>query len=241
MKLTIEQEVSGRAGEIEGNPIVSKREIKTTVMAEDGATVVLGGLIDEDVQESESKVPLLGDIPILGHLFKSTSVTKQKRNLMVFIKATIVKQGSDIDGISKTKYNYIRAEQLKRQEEGIRLMPMTDQVVLPEWDDSLALPPTFDEYMHTQQKPAAGAAEPGGGGGRHAVARRPGQPARLAHRRRRHHALPADRTARPASHHEPGPSLCRGRVRGHRHADRLRRRHQPLQHQERRGRDPGEP
>ena len=112
------------------------------------------------MQESESKVPLLGDIPILGHLFKSTSVTKQKRNLMVFIKATIVREGSAISGISKTKYNYIRAEQLKRQEEGIRLMPMTDQVVLPEWDDSLALPPTFDEYMNKQQQPAAGAAEP---------------------------------------------------------------------------------
>ncbi|GAA0565945.1 type II secretion system secretin GspD [Rheinheimera aquimaris] len=160
VQLTIEQEVSSIGGATAVDITINKREIKTTVMADDGATVVLGGLIDEDVQESESKVPLLGDIPILGHLFKSTSVTKQKRNLMVFIKATIVREGSAISGISKTKYNYIRAEQLKRQEEGIRLMPMTDQVVLPEWDDSLALPPTFDEYMDKQQQPAAGAAEP---------------------------------------------------------------------------------
>lgn len=160
VQLTIEQEVSSIGGATAVDITINKREIKTTVMADDGATVVLGGLIDEDVQESESKVPLLGDIPILGHLFKSTSVTKQKRNLMVFIKATIVREGSAISGISKTKYNYIRAEQLKRQEEGIRLMPMTDQVVLPEWDDSLALPPTFDEYMNKQQLPAAGAAEP---------------------------------------------------------------------------------
>lgn len=160
VQLTIEQEVSSIGGATAVDITINKREIKTTVMADDGATVVLGGLIDEDVQESESKVPLLGDIPILGHLFKSTSVTKQKRNLMVFIKATIVREGSAISGISKTKYNYIRAEQLKRQEEGIRLMPMTDQVVLPEWDDSLALPPTFDEYMNKQQPPAAGAAEP---------------------------------------------------------------------------------
>ena len=160
VQLTIEQEVSSIGGATAVDITINKREIKTTVMADDGATVVLGGLIDEDVQESESKVPLLGDIPILGHLFKSTSVTKQKRNLMVFIKATIVREGSAISGISKTKYNYIRAEQLKRQEEGIRLMPMTDQVVLPEWDDSLALPPTFDEYMNKQQQPAAGAAEP---------------------------------------------------------------------------------
>ncbi|MGI5310171.1 type II secretion system secretin GspD [Rheinheimera sp. WS51] len=152
VQLTIEQEVSSIGGATAVDITINKREIKTTVMADDGATVVLGGLIDEDVQESESKVPLLGDIPILGHLFKSTSVTKQKRNLMVFIKATIVREGSAISGISKTKYNYIRAEQLKREEEGIRLMPRSKQVVLPEWNDSLELPPTFDEYMQSEQK-----------------------------------------------------------------------------------------
>lgn len=161
VQLTIEQEVSSIGGATAVDITINKREIKTTVMADDGATVVLGGLIDEDVQESESKVPLLGDIPILGHLFKSTSVTKQKRNLMVFIKATIVRDGSAISGISKTKYNYIRAEQLKRDEEGIRLMPFTKQVVLPEWDDSLTLPPTFDEYMNKQGTPAAATEQPG--------------------------------------------------------------------------------
>ncbi|WP_166838173.1 type II secretion system secretin GspD [Rheinheimera pleomorphica] len=159
VQLTIEQEVSSIGGATAVDITINKREIKTTVMADDGATVVLGGLIDEDVQESESKVPLLGDIPVLGHLFKSTSVSKKKRNLMVFIKATIVREGSAISGISKTKYNYIRAEQLKREEEGIRLMPFTKQVVLPEWDDSLSLPPTFDEYM--QQQPVTDGTKPG--------------------------------------------------------------------------------
>jgi general secretion pathway protein D len=151
--LTIEQEVSSIGGATAVDITINKREIKTTVMTDDGATVVLGGLIDEDVQESESKVPILGDIPLLGHLFKSTSVTKQKRNLMVFIKATIVRDGSAISGISKQKYNYIRAEQLKRDAEGIRLMPLTKQAVLPEWDDSLTLPPTFERFMEEQQLP----------------------------------------------------------------------------------------
>lgn len=154
MQLTIEQEVSSIGGATAVDITINKRELKTTVMVDDGATVVLGGLIDEDVQESESKVPLLGDIPILGHLFKSTSVTKQKRNLMVFIKATILKEGSELSGISKTKYNHIRAEQLKREQAGIRLMPNTEQVVLPEWDDSLTLPPTFDQYMNKPQPDA---------------------------------------------------------------------------------------
>ncbi|CAM3931458.1 type II secretion system secretin GspD [Rheinheimera salexigens] len=159
VQLTIEQEVSSIGGATAVDITINKREIKTTVMADDGATVVLGGLIDEDVQESESKIPLLGDIPFLGHLFKTTSVTKQKRNLMVFIKATIVREGSAISGISKEKYNYIRAEQLKRDEEGIRLMPNTKQVILPEWNDALELPPTFDEYMQKQQPEGLSATE----------------------------------------------------------------------------------
>lgn len=152
VQLVIEQEVSSIGGATAVDITINKREIKTTVMADDGATIVLGGLIDEDVQESESKVPLLGDIPVLGHLFKSTSVSKRKRNLMVFIKASIVRDGNAINGISKQKYNYIRAEQLKRDEEGIRLMPFTSQAVLPEWDDTLKLPPSFEEYMEQQNK-----------------------------------------------------------------------------------------
>lgn len=157
VQLVIEQEVSSISGATSVDIITNKREIRTTVMTDDGATIVLGGLIDEDVQESESKVPLLGDIPVLGHLFKSTSVTKRKRNLMVFIRATIVRDGSAISGISKQKYNYIRAEQIKRDQEGIRLMPNTSQAVLPEWNENLKLPPSFEEFMQRQeQQPAEG-------------------------------------------------------------------------------------
>lgn len=147
VKLTIEQEVSGRAGEIEGNPIISKREIKTTVMAEDGATVVLGGLIDEDVQESESKVPLLGDIPILGQLFRSTSTTKRKRNLMVFIRPTIMREGGVMNEVSQRKYNYMRAQQLTEQDNGIKLMPATDKPVMPVWGQERQLPPEIQKKL----------------------------------------------------------------------------------------------
>ncbi|MFN3709824.1 MAG: type II secretion system secretin GspD [Alishewanella aestuarii] len=161
VQLVIEQEVSSIGGATAVDITINKREIKTTVMADDGATIVLGGLIDEDVQESESKVPLLGDIPVLGHLFKSTSVSKRKRNLMVFIRATIVRDGNAINGISKQKYNFIRAEQIKRDQEGIRLMPQTRQAILPEWDDSLKLPPSFEEFMQQQEpQPPAGQPKP---------------------------------------------------------------------------------
>lgn len=152
VQLLIEQEVSSVSGATSVDITINKREIKTTVIVDDGGTIVLGGLIDEDVQESISKVPLLGDIPILGHLFKSTTTSKRKRNLMVFIRPTIVRDGVTMNEISHRKYNYIRAEQLKRQSQGIPLMPFTEGPSLPEWDDKLSLPPTFEEYLQDKDK-----------------------------------------------------------------------------------------
>ena len=151
VKLTIEQEVSGRNGDIEGNPIIAKREIKTTVLADNGATVVLGGLIDEDVQQSESKVPLLGDIPVLGALFRSTSSSKRKRNLMIFIRATIMRDDGLLSEVSQRKYNYVRAQQLAQGEKGINLMPGAETPAMPEFDDTLIIPPTFDEYLQKKE------------------------------------------------------------------------------------------
>ncbi|CAD5247621.1 general secretory pathway component, cryptic [Alteromonas sp. 38] len=147
VQLLIEQEVSSVSGATSVDISINKREIKTTVIVDDGGTIVLGGLIDEDVQESVSKVPLLGDIPILGNLFKSTSTSKRKRNLMVFLKPTIVRDGATMNSISHRKYNYIRALQLKRQQEGISLMPNAESPSMPNWDDELSLPPSFEEYL----------------------------------------------------------------------------------------------
>jgi len=147
VQLTIEQEVSSVSGATGVDISINKREIKTTVMADDGATVILGGLIDEDVQESVQKVPLLGDIPILGHLFKSTSNTKRKRNLMVFLRPTIVRDGKLMNDLSKEKYNYIRALEIEKKAAGLELMSDEKLPILPTWNDQLSLPPSFDEYM----------------------------------------------------------------------------------------------
>ena len=147
VQLTIEQEVSSVSGATGVDISINKREIKTTVMADDGATVILGGLIDEDVQESVQKVPLLGDIPILGHLFKSTSNTKRKRNLMVFLRPTIIRDGQLMNDLSKEKYNYIRAQEVSSREAGLELMDDEKLPILPEWNDELSLPPSFEEHM----------------------------------------------------------------------------------------------
>jgi len=153
VKLTIEQEVSSRAGSIDGDLIIAKREIKTTVMADNGATVVLGGLIDEDVQQTESKVPLLGDIPVLGHLFRSTSSSKKKRNLMVFIKPTIMRDGAVMNEISQRKYNYMRAQQLAEQENGVTLMPNASTPEMPAWGEQPKLPAEIQQKLDAMEQP----------------------------------------------------------------------------------------
>lgn len=87
--------------------ITNKRSIDTTILVSDGETIVLGGLIQDDVQESVSKVPLLGDIPLLGVLFRSTQITKTKRNLLVFLRPKIIRDGNRLKAIANAKYQGI--------------------------------------------------------------------------------------------------------------------------------------
>ncbi|MGK3850804.1 type II secretion system protein GspD, partial [Enterococcus faecium] len=90
-RLEVEQTTESVADSIENasDIVTNKREIKTTVLADDGETIVLGGLIREDTQVTRSQVPLLGDIPVLGRLFSSESTSRIKRNLLVFLRPTI--------------------------------------------------------------------------------------------------------------------------------------------------------
>ncbi|WP_394148327.1 type II secretion system secretin GspD [Shewanella atlantica] len=147
VKLTIEQEVSGINGKTGVDVTFATRRLTTTVMADSGQIVVLGGLINEEVQESVQKVPFLGDIPVIGHLFKSSSSGKKKKNLMVFIKPTIIRDGITMEGIAGRKYNYFRALQLEQQERGINLMPNSEVPVLEEWSQSDYLPPEVNDIL----------------------------------------------------------------------------------------------
>ena len=90
--LNIKQGVSGVAGISQSglDLITNKREIETTVLVDNNQIIVLGGLIDEDTQEVVSKVPLLGSIPLLGRIFQSSSTSTSTKNLMVFLKPTIL-------------------------------------------------------------------------------------------------------------------------------------------------------
>ena len=112
--------------------ITSNRSINTTVIVQDGATLVLGGLNQDQVSEKQQRVPILGRIPLLGALFLNNETTKTKTNLMVFIKPTILRDNVQAAFETNTKYNYIRDQQLLTRPKNVRLMPRTSRTVLPE-------------------------------------------------------------------------------------------------------------
>ncbi|MDN2667441.1 type II secretion system secretin GspD [Vibrio sp. 14N.309.X.WAT.E.F5] len=153
VQLQIEQEVSNVLG---ANGAVdvrfAKRQLNTSVIVQDGQMLVLGGLIDERALESESKVPFLGDIPVLGHLFKSTSTQVEKKNLMVFIKPTIIRDGMTADGITQRKYNFIRAEQLYKSEQGLKLMDDDNIPVLPKFGAEMNHPAEIQAFIDQMEQ-----------------------------------------------------------------------------------------
>lgn len=112
--LSIDQKVEsiGQTDVETADIITNKREIKTRVLVGSGEILVLGGLVRDEVVESESRVPFLGSIPLLGRAFRSTSASTVKRNLMVFIKPQILIDESSGTAASYEKYNYMRSKQL---------------------------------------------------------------------------------------------------------------------------------
>ncbi len=116
--------------------ITKKRSIETTVMVEDGGMVVLGGLIQDDLTNNVNKVPILGDIPIIGEIFKSSKVESQKANLMVFIRPTILNNPVLANKMAMEKYQFVRSKQMDMQDKGIRLVNQDVIPVLPEYSRS---------------------------------------------------------------------------------------------------------
>ncbi len=158
VQMVIEQEVSNIKGKTSVDVIFATRAVKTTVLAKSGETIVIGGLIDETVNETVDKVPLLGDIPYLGHLFRSTKSSTEKRNLMIFLRATIIRDDQTMMELSQRKYGLIRQIQLGQTEDGIELMPNSNVPVLPEWGQPVEIDPNMfrknQEYNKAKQEAA---------------------------------------------------------------------------------------
>lgn len=123
--MEITQEISSIAGPITTTStdlITNKREITTTALVDDGDILVIGGLIDDTRTESSEKVPLLGDIPGVGNLFKSSSKERRRQNLMVFIRPTIIRDQGTAQAATRRKFDYLRARELLRDGEPVSEM-----------------------------------------------------------------------------------------------------------------------
>jgi general secretion pathway protein D len=142
VQLKIEQEDSSPGAKLTDSADIStnKRSIKTTVLIEDGGVIVLGGLMSDTVTESEDRVPGLGAIPLIGNLFKSRSGSRQKKDLLVFIRPAIMRDAEATESTSEAKYDEVRQEQRNLHKGHITLLPGEKQPMIPPVPPGSGLP-----------------------------------------------------------------------------------------------------
>ncbi len=168
VQLKIEQEDSSPGAKLTDSADIStnKRSIKTTVLIEDGGVIVLGGLMSDTVTESEDRVPGLGAIPLIGNLFKSRSGSRQKKNLLVFIRPNILRDAIATESVSESKYDEMRRDEKTLNKGKITLLPGEKQPVIPVVPPNSGLPvpppPSTNAGGATPNLPTpqAGAASP---------------------------------------------------------------------------------
>ncbi|MGH8635033.1 MAG: type II secretion system secretin GspD [Burkholderiales bacterium] len=151
IKMVIYQEVSQLQASTDAGPITSLRAIETNVLVDDGSIVVLGGLVQDTVTSTMEKVPLLGDIPLLGQLFRYESRKQQKTNLMVFLRPFVVRDDAAARSVVVDRY-----DQMRRLQEGARLSP---NPVLPDMEPPV-MPPLGPERKPAAKPDAAGNPDP---------------------------------------------------------------------------------
>ncbi len=144
VKLTIFQEVSSvQASSINSTTglITNKRSIESSVLVDDGAIVVLGGLLQDEYSGNQDKVPGLGDVPLFGNLFKSETRTRKKTNLMVFLRPVVVRDAAAVDTLSLDRYELMRAGQKEQQPTPTPMLQIDSAPVLPPAPAARSQPP----------------------------------------------------------------------------------------------------
>lgn len=111
--------------------ITNKRSIESNVLVEDGAIVVLGGLLQDQFSDTQEKVPVLGDVPVLGNLFKTENRSRSKTNLMVFLRPVVIRDAASSDALASDRYEQIRGEQRSNQPTPSDVLPINAAPVLP--------------------------------------------------------------------------------------------------------------
>lgn len=134
VRLEITQEISSIADSVDvaSDIVTQKREIKTNVLADDGETIVLGGLITEDYRVKVSKVPFLGDIPWLGALFRSTENKREKRNLLIFLRPVILRDKAKTKEITEAKFHSLWELNLDIKEDRGRIRERSEGEIIPQ-------------------------------------------------------------------------------------------------------------
>ncbi|MDG4548893.1 MAG: type II secretion system secretin GspD [Candidatus Contendobacter sp.] len=163
VKLEITQKVSNvvpSANAATQGLTFNKREIKTSVLVENGQILVLGGLIDDKLDESASKVPLLGDVPLLGNLFRYRNTAKKKTNLMVFLHPVILRDPGQGTLHTSDKYSYIREQQLAARTREVSLLPDVQPPVLKPREEVKAQGTILDTQPPVAPTPAPVASAP---------------------------------------------------------------------------------
>ena len=163
VKLTIDQEISNinqqqTANLGRGEIITNQRTIKTSVIVNNKSILVLGGLIDDVVTETEQRVPFIGDIPILGEAFTHRGSNKTKRNLMLFIQPTILRSNTQNLHATGKRYRKMREAQLEKYQKGVPLIGEANQPLLKPRDnmgrvieDTKMIPPQEPVYIEKQE------------------------------------------------------------------------------------------
>ena len=172
IRMTIFQESSSLSSQVapgtsNAGPSTNKRSIESNVVVDDGQIIVLGGLIEDRYTDNKSKVPLLGDIPYVGALFRSESRTKTRTNLMVFLRPVVMRDADTANRISLERYDLIRAQQKDAQPQPSSVLQINESPVLPpaphvekKPDTPLAVPPSSPGSETSRPPPTPAPAPP---------------------------------------------------------------------------------
>jgi general secretion pathway protein D len=157
VKLQVFQEVSSVDAATTSSPqgpTTDKRSIETNVMVDDGAIIVLGGLLTDEFSGAQQRVPFFGDIPVIGNLFKGEARGRRKRNLMVFLRPVVVRDAISTETLSQDRYDFMRKAQQFGQPVPNVMVPINEAPVMP------PLPESKRETILPNTAPAPQPAQP---------------------------------------------------------------------------------
>ena len=150
IRMTVYEENSARDPNFATNQITTKTSVETYITVDDGAMVVLGGLTRDEYGDTSDGVPLLSSIPVIGNLFKSSTRTRHKQTLMLFLRPIVMRDQSDVNKLTVDRYNAIRAQQQSFQPDTSWVMRINDTPVVPPVKTDTQIDPSVPHDPETE-------------------------------------------------------------------------------------------